>query len=251
LDRNKFSSIAHRDHAFYNPLSEEKIMKICQIIAPKPDDKVIDIGAGRCELLIRLAENYQISGTAIELFSGAVEEAKKRAGGRIPEGKIDFIVDDARSAIKNCEQGGFDIGICIGSTHALNGLSGTLQALKKLVKENGYILIGEGYWKQPPHPEYLEALGGAEESELTSHADNVKAGQDIGLIPLWSYTANQDEWDDYEWLYSTSIENYCLENPNDPDCEAMLKRIRAWRTTYLNWGRDTLGFGLYLFKNTI
>jgi hypothetical protein len=28
----------------------------------------------------------------------------------------------------------------------------------------------------------------------------------------------------------------------------MLERIRGWRETYRRWGRDTLGFGLYLFR---
>ncbi|WP_042454256.1 SAM-dependent methyltransferase [Neobacillus dielmonensis] len=248
MDRNKFSSIAHRDHAFYNPISEAKLMKMFQIISPQPKDKVIDIGAGRCELLIRLVEKYKIEATAIELYKGAIEEAKRRASNRISEENIKFIVNDAQEAAGELPQGSYDIGICIGSTHALDGLTPTLQTLRHLVKKNGYILIGEGYWKQKPSPDYLEALGGAEESELLSHANNVKAGTDLGLVPLWSYTATQEEWDDYEWLYSSSIENYCLENPEDPDREDMLKRIRAWRTSYLNWGRETMGFGLYLFR---
>ena len=37
-------------------------------------------------------------------------------------------------------------------------------------------------------------------------------------------------------------------NPHDPDAQAMLERIRPWREAYLRWGRDTLGFGLYLFR---
>ena len=249
MDRNRFSAIAHRNHAFSNPLSEEKIMKMIRKVSPKPQDKIIDIGAGKCELLIRLVEDYQISATAIELYDGSVEEAKRRASSRIPAGSIEYIVEDANVAVERCEQGQYDIGICIGSTHALGGLESTIQTLKRLVKKNGYILIGEGYWKQTPSAEYLEALGGADESECKSHADTVKAGEDLGLIPLWSYVANEDDWDDYEWLYSSSIENYCLENPDDPDFEAMLERIRTWRQTYLKWGRDTLGFGLYLYRN--
>ena len=249
MDRNRFSAIAHRNHAFSNPLSEEKIMKMIRRVSPKPQDKIIDIGAGKCELLIRLVEDYQISATAIELYDGSIEEAKRRASSRIPAGSIEYIVEDANVAVERCEQGQYDIGICIGSTHALGGLESTIQTLKRLVKKNGYILIGEGYWKQTPSAEYLEALGGADESECKSHADTVKAGEDLGLIPLWSYVANEDDWDDYEWLYSSSIENYCLENPDDPDFEAMLERIRTWRQTYLKWGRDTLGFGLYLYRN--
>jgi SAM-dependent methyltransferase len=249
LDRNKFSAIATRNHAFNNPINETKIMKVMQIVSPKPHEKVIDIGSGKCELLIRLVENYKVSATAIELYDGAIEEAKRRASSRIPNDSIEYIVDDARLAVERCEQGGYDFGMCIGSTHALGGLESTLQTLKRLVKKNGYILIGEGYWKQTPSAEYLEALGGANESECKSHAETVKTGEELGLIPLWSYVANEDDWDEFEWLYSSSIENYCHENPDDPDFEAMLERIRSWRRTYLKWGRDTLGFGLYLYRN--
>ncbi|MEH6907333.1 SAM-dependent methyltransferase [Neobacillus drentensis] len=249
MDRNKFSAIAHRNHAFSNPISETKLMKMLDIVSPQATDKVIDIGAGKCELLIRLVENYQVSATAIELFDGAIEEAKRKASSRIPEGSIEFILDDASAATERCDPDGYDLGICIGSTHALGGLEPTLETLKSLVKKNGYILIGEGYWKQTPSPDYLEALGGADESECKSHADTVKTGEELGLIPLWSYVANEDDWDDYEWLYSMSVENYCLENPDDPDHDAMLDRIRTWRRTYLKWGRDTLGFGLYLYRN--
>lgn len=250
MDRNKFSAIAHRNHAFYNPMSEEKLMKMMEMVRLKSEDKVIDIGAGRCDLLIRLVEDYKISATAIELFDGAIEEAKKSASTRITEGSINFIIGDANEAVQRCDQATYDLGICIGSTHALGGLESTLQTMKGLVREDGYILIGEGYWKKPPCAEYLEALGGADESELKSHAENVKVAENLGLVPLWSYVASEDDWDDYEWLYSSSIENYCHENPEDPDRDAMLQRIRAWRQTYLNWGRDTMGFGLYLFRNS-
>ena len=249
MDRNRFSAIAHRNHAFYNPISEEKLFKIIRMMSLKQDDKVIDIGAGKCELLIRLVEQYIILGTGIELYEGALKEAEKQAAIRIPEGSLEFIAGDANEAVLSCERNRYDAGICIGSTHALGGLESTLATLKGLVKKNGYILIGEGYWKQPPSQDYLEALGGADESELKSHADNVRVGEELGSIPLWSYATNDDEWDEYEWLYSSSVENYCFENPEDPDCEAMLNRIRSWRRTYLKWGRDTMGFGLYLFRN--
>jgi ubiquinone/menaquinone biosynthesis C-methylase UbiE len=249
LDRNRFSAIAHRNHAFSNPINEAKIMKMIDMVLLKSEDKVIDIGAGKCELLIRLVEKYNISGTAIELYGGAIEEAKKNAGGRIPEGSIEFIIDDANVAIEKFEHDEFDLGICIGSTHALGGLDTTLKKMRRLVNKSGYILIGEGYWKQRPSHDYLQALGGAKEADLKYHDENVRVAEELGLVPLWSYVANEDDWDEYEWLYSSSIENYCHENPNDPDCIVMLERIRAWRRTYLQWGRDTLGFGLYLFRN--
>ncbi|MFC0418081.1 SAM-dependent methyltransferase [Cytobacillus solani] len=251
MDRNKFSAIAHRNHAFSNPISETKMMKMLEMISLDSLDTVIDIGSGKSELIIRLIEKYNVSATGIELYEGAIKEAKRNANGRIPDDRLEFIVGDARTAIDKCIKEGYELGMCIGSTHALGGLESTLQTLNRVVKKNGYILIGEGYWKQSPSKEYLAALGGVDESELKTHAENVMVGEDLGLVPLWSYVSNDDEWDEYEWLYSSSIENYCQENPDDSDRDAMLNRIRKWRTTYLKWGRDTLGFGLYLFRKSI
>lgn len=248
MDRNRFSSIAHRHHAFSNPINEVKLMKLLQLVSLQPNNQVLDIGAGKCELLIRMVENYYVKADAIELYDGAIVEARKQAERRNSANSINFICADASEAVRELPREAYDLGICIGSTHALGGLKSTLETLLHLVKKNGYILIGEGYWKQTPSQEYLTALGGADESELTRHAGNVKIGEEIGLIPLWSYTASDDDWDEYEWLYSLSVENYCLENPEDPDVAEMLARIRTWRRTYLNWGRDTLGFGLYLFR---
>jgi hypothetical protein len=33
----------------------------------------------------------------------------------------------------------------------------------------------------------------------------------------------------------------------DPDVAAVLERSRRWRDAYLRWGRDSLGFAVYLF----
>ena len=57
----------------------------------------------------------------------------------------------------------FALGICIGSTHAFgagdSAYPNTFERLKQLVRPGGYLLIGEGYWKQEPAPEYLAFIG--------------------------------------------------------------------------------------------
>ena len=50
-----------------------------------------------------------------------------------------------------------------------------------------------------------------------------------------------------EWKYCRSIERYAREQPEDPDVPQMLERVRRWRDAYLRWGRETLGFAVYLF----
>jgi len=63
LNRNKLLAIAHRNHTFSNPISELKMMKMIEKVPLKSQDKVIDIGSGKCELLIRLVENYNVAAT--------------------------------------------------------------------------------------------------------------------------------------------------------------------------------------------
>ena len=64
-------------------------------------------------------------------MTGPSRKQSERQAARIPEGSIEFIVDDATRAVERCEQAGYDFGICIGSTHALGGLEPTLQTLKR------------------------------------------------------------------------------------------------------------------------
>lgn len=248
MDRNKFSQIGHENHKYYNPIPESKLEGILNLTKLNPLDKVIDIGSGKCEILIRLIEKYNIIGTGIELHEGFIKEAQKNAVGRIDPSNLILINSDAKEALSDNLDLQFDMGVCIGSTHTLGGFEPAIKQLKTYIKNGGYILIGESYWKTKPYAEYLEALG-IEEAGLNTHSENIRIAEELGLISLWSTVANEDDWDNYECLYSMSIENYCYNNSEDPDCEEMLQRIRSWRKIYFSMGRATLGFGLYLFRN--
>lgn len=248
MDPNKFSAITQESLVYNNPISSGKINKMIDLMPLNPDDRLVDIGAGTCEIPIRFIEKYGCSVTAVELSDSAIEVATLRAQNRAPQERLTFIHEDAKHFISDFTSEPYDAGICIGSTHAIGDLASTIETLRKCVKKHGLILVGEGYWKQRPCHEYLEALGG-EESELKSHYENIKTGEDLGLISLAALTANDDDWDDFEWAYARSIEQYCFKHPDDSDCPAMLEKIRKWKQTYNKWGRDTLGFGLYLFRN--
>lgn len=250
MDSTKLSLIAHRDHLIHSPVNVAKLDRLLSHMSLTSSASVIDIGAGHCEILIRVLEKYHASGIGVELREESRKEAYKRAEGRVQEGKFKFVQSDASQFLEQYSGPLFDLAICTGSTQALGGYKGSLELLRRYVKQRGYILVGEGYWKQTPSPDYLKALGDANEEDLMTHADNIFVAEGLGLQCLWSSTSSEDDWDEYEWLYSMSIENYAQEQPDDPDIEAMLAKIRSWRHTYLKWGRNTLGFGLYLFRNS-
>jgi hypothetical protein len=78
----------------------------------------------------------------------------------------------------------------------------------------------------------------------------VLTGEDEGLVPLYTLVSNPDDWDRYETLQWYAVAKYAGANPDDKDVKELLDRIAIQRTTYLRWGRDTVGWAMYLFRNT-
>lgn len=249
MDHQRFSRIAHNTHLFYNPLSAQKLDRVLGLVPLTADSRVVDFGAGRCEALIRLVEVYSCSTLAVETDETFLEVARSQAMMRVPDKMPRLVHQEATRFLDANPTCNFDMALCMGATHAFGDYRHTLVRLKACIRPGGWILVGEGYWKQKPSPEYMMALGG-DESELMTHEQNIRTAEELGLVPLWASVASEDEWDEYEWRYRMNVEDFTQNSPDDPDHDAMLERIRSWNHAYLTWGRATLGFGLYLFRST-
>lgn len=244
MDRTRFSTIAHRDHDFCSPVFAASFDRMVDLAGPGPRSRALDVGCGKGEALVRIAERIGAAGLGVDPNEAFVAEARRRAAARAP-GRVEFRATTLADAA--LAPGSFDLAVCMGSTHAFGGYGEALRGLAALVRPGGHVLIGEGYWKRTPAPEYLALLGGTED-EFTDHAGNVAAARERGLEPVAAHESTLAEWDDYERRYATNVERHAAEHPDDPDREAMLARIRGWNDGYRRWGRDTLGFGLYLMR---
>ncbi len=221
-----------------------RLIECLGLLDLQPGARVLDVGCGKAEMLIRLIERFSVRGVGIDPNEEFLREARTRLAERAPTS--DLTLYASLAADVPLADNAFDAGLCIGSTHAFGGYAATLQALGRVVRSGGQILIGEGYWRREPDPGYLAALDTTRD-EFTDHAGNVAAGVAAGLIPLYSCVSSEDDWDHYEGLYCRAVERFVAAHPDDVDADAMRTRIRWWRDVYQRWGRDTLGFGLYLF----
>jgi ubiquinone/menaquinone biosynthesis C-methylase UbiE len=245
MDHMKFSTIAHREHVYCNPLDPAVLDQVTDLLDLGPDRHVIDIGCGKATLLVRIAERFQAQGTGIDINAAFLAEGRATAADRGVAARIELLeMEASRLAV---EPQTFDAAICIGSTHAFGTYRDTLRELARLVRPGGDVLMGEGYWKRDPDPEYLRRLQ-ATADEMTTHEGMQAAGTEHGLVPRGAWRSSDQDWDRYEDLYARTVETYVAAHPEDPDSPALRERIRDWRETYVHWGRDTLGFGLYLFR---
>jgi SAM-dependent methyltransferase len=244
MDIWKFYDVTHRYHEVCNPMSGAKLDELIKLLGLDPGSAVLDIACGKGELITRLAEQYEISGIGVDISPYCVTDAEQKLKERVPGAQIRILNMDGADYHPNEI---FDLTMCVGASWVYKGHRGTLSALKAMTKPGALVLVGEPFWLKNPDEAYLVA------EDLTrdmfgTHHQNILIGQDEGLVPLYTTVSNQDDWDRYETLQWYAAETYARDNPDDPDISEILTRVAQGRKNYLGWGRDTLGWAIYLFR---
>lgn len=234
---------------FNSPLSAAKAEQLIAILGMTENSRILDAGCGTGEFLIRAVNASGGAGLGIDIDQKSIDLAQEGASQCNCRGTTEFRVGDIQDLSLGDQE--FDVAICMGSTHAFGsgaeGYPNAILGLSQLVRPGGLMLIGEGYWKQPPATEYLQFLGDPA-GVYHDHVENIALGEARGFLPLYAAVSSDDEWDHFEWShYKRAIERAeaCVDAS---DTAKGLERSIAWRNGYLRWGRTTMGFGFYLFR---
>jgi len=227
-------------------LSLEKTRELVGLLRLPEGGRVLDVACGKAEFLCLVAEAYHVKATGVELSPYTIEAARKNVEARGLADRIELLHADGGEYKPKAPES-LDLASCIGGSWVYQNHRGTLDALKKMTRPGGLVLVGEPFWRPDPDPEYLKFTGN--DSNLCgSHAGNVATGEDVGLTPLYTLVSSPDDWDRYEGLQWQAAERYAADHPTDPDVEALLRNIRRSRDAYLRWGRNCLGWAMYLFR---
>ncbi|HEY9839643.1 MAG TPA: methyltransferase domain-containing protein [Candidatus Obscuribacterales bacterium] len=242
----RLSEIANALLTLGCPIGWNKIADLSQWLELKPGSRLLDLGAGKGEVSIRLAESYGCGGVALEHRQNLCGELETTLSQRGLKG-ITVVCADAGNWLQTQPEACFDAILCLGASGALGGYSACLQQLGHWLAPGGCLLMGEGYWQQEPAAEYLE-MTGIPRAEMGWHVDNVETARALGWEYLMAYTASLEEWDAFEGRYHLAVRQHLRAYPDDPDAAALDRAISDWHLAYLRHGRQTLGFGLYLLR---
>lgn len=246
MDMWKYFAVTHTNHTVMNPMSLAKTREMVEMLRLGENGHVLDVACGKAEFLCMVAERYKVTGTGVDASPFTSAEAKENVKARSLAGRIEILHMDGAKYEPN-EPESHCMASCIGGSWVYGGHGGTLEALGRMTHPGGLVLVGEPFWIEEPEPEYLEKTGYVREQQ-GSHVGNVKAGEELGFVFLYSVVSSKDDWDRYESLQWQAAERYASSHPDDPDIEELLRKVRDNRDAYLRWGRECLGWALYLFR---
>jgi cyclopropane fatty-acyl-phospholipid synthase-like methyltransferase len=222
---------------FNSPLSDARAAKLIAGLEVAPQDRVLDLGCGWGELLLRLAESQRSCiATGIDDDVEAIERGRRNVADRRLNDRVTFEVGDI-----SVHETVADVVIAIGVSHAWGGTQPMLAALRSIVRPGGNVLIGDGIWRRPPTEAALRALD-ATADDFRSLAEIIEVAIAAGYRVLSVSEANDDEWDDFESRWCSGYERWLLVNPVHPEASAARKRVDDHRAGWLHGYRGVLGF---------
>ncbi len=90
---------------------------------------------------------------------------------------------------------------------------------------------------------------GLTREDLSTHVSNVEAGEQRGLELVHTFVSSKDDWDRYEDLQWYATAEHTRAHPDDPDLVDVGERVARNKVGYLRWGRDTVGWAIYVFRH--
>lgn len=231
---------------FNAPLSAERADTLIAGLRPLGDARVLDLGCGWAELLLRLlAAEPTATGIGLDTDTDAIERGAANAQRRGLSERIELVNADATTWSGDAA----DVVIAIGSSHAWEGTTGLLEAAASHLRPAGRLLLGEEIWECPPTPAALTALG-VEKDEYRELGPLIDLAIENGYRPLSLATATLDEWDAFESGWCAGRGRWLLDHRDAGDADEVRAVVEEHRNRWLHGYRRILGFAYLTLART-
>ena len=114
--------------------------------------------------------------------------------------------------------------------------------MRSALRPGGRLAIGEPYWLSAMVPaDYKDR-----NPDVYFESQLLEMISQEGLELEYVLHASTDDWDRYESENWFGLQRWLEENPEDPERDHVRQQLHAWQSDYLRFGRQYLGWGVYL-----
>ena len=209
MDGADLDQVLYARMRWNTPLSAGHAGLLIDRLDLRPGLRIADLGCGRGELLLQVVARAltdggsaarQASGTGVDTDAAALSHARSLARQRHLDQHVQFTQADAATWRSPADR-----TLCIGASHAFGGTEPALTALAQLIPAGGRLLFGDGYWTSTPSAAATGIFGDAV-LPLPQLLESCRAA---GWRVIHMSTADQREWDDFEFTFRAGLENGC------------------------------------------
>lgn len=243
MDFLELKNISERYIELVNPTSPDKILKVGEVAGMKANQRVIDFGCGFGEVLRMWAAAYGIGGIGIDIRPHACERAREKMAQAGLSERVEIVCGNA-GQYEFAPQA-FDVASCIGATFCWPGnWREAIGAMKRAIKPNGRLIVGEVYWNTALVPPALAA----QQSSIRPERDLFEMARAEGCEVLYALHSNHDDWDHYEAENWRGLSDWLDEHPGHANYAEVLQHLRESQDEYAAYGREFFGWALYVLK---
>lgn len=212
-----------------------------------PGARMVDVGTGNAAVPLRLASRFGFDAVAIEydpLMAGLARERIAAAG---MEERVVLAVGAAAEMLS--DRSAVDLITALGTTN-VNGEgrpapTEALAFLKRRLKPGGWLLWGDLVWlSEPPAP--LRQIAEAT-NQYADDAGWKAAAQAAGFDVVWSEISSQAVFDAYAGAADAAARAWLDAYPDAPGAAPVRTSADRVKAVF-DFGRDFIGFGLYLLR---
>ena len=245
-DPLKRTLVAFAGHEFLHPVDEDRLDGLIARLALDQGARVLDLGCGKGELLIRLAESFGIRGVGIDERAELVALARDEAESRTETSELELVQGSPLAFQIDEDEEPFDLAIAVETE--LGEPAVVLGRLAQLVRPEGQILLGVRFLRRQPDERLVtESPPGA--LDLAQLAELERLGSRFGLRFLEAVRTSRGAMDDWEKLQRKNVERFAAERPDDPDADVLLEWTRVERHLHRDLDRrDAVGFAILRFQ---
>jgi SAM-dependent methyltransferase len=232
--------ISERFMELVNPSTPEKMVKLGKFLRLREGSRVIDFGCGYAEALTLWAEHFGIAGIGVDIRDRACERARAKVSEKHLSERIEIVCSSG--AEYPFQEGAFDAATCIGASFIWGGYRPSIQAMRRAIRKGGRLGIGEPYWQRDSVPPQYAA----QESSVHSELELLRIAREEGFDFEYVIRASHDDWDRYEADNWHGLIRWLEENPDHPERGEVVEHLQKSQDEYLRYGREYLGWAMYV-----